>query len=90
MMPHHQLKAFQDRLFGLKTCYALTRQDLDASPTCPHAPYRPVEQPPDALSAAEVLASLDEQLDELVREWTQTLLTNLDDQEGPRGGGVMR
>jgi energy-coupling factor transporter ATP-binding protein EcfA2 len=83
MMPHHQLKAFQDRLFGLKTCYALTRQDLEASPTCPHAPYRPVEQPPDdvlgTLSAAEVLASLDEQLDELVREWTQTLLTNLDD-----------
>jgi len=83
MMPHHQLKAFQDRLFGLKTCYALTRQDLEASPTCPHASYRPVEQPADsvlgALSAAEVLASLDEQLDELVREWTQTLLTNLDD-----------
>jgi hypothetical protein len=79
MMPHQQLKAFQDRLFGLKTCYALSRQDLDASPTCPHSPFRPVEQPPGAQTAGEVLASLDEQLDELVQDWTKTLLANLDD-----------
>ena len=79
MMPHHQLKAFQDRLFGLKTCYALSRQDLDASPTCPHSPYRPAEQPQGAQPAGEVLAGLDDQLDVLVSDWTQTLLTNLDD-----------
>jgi len=79
MMPHHQLKAFQDRLFGLKTCYALSRQDLDASPTCPHSPFRPAEQPQGAQPAGEVLAGLDDQLDVLVSDWTQTLLTNLDD-----------
>ncbi|MDY0063099.1 MAG: DUF6079 family protein [Myxococcota bacterium] len=79
MMPHHLLKAFQDRLFGLKTCYALSRQDLAASPTCPHSPFRPADQPPGAQSAAEVLGVLDEQLDVLVGDWTQTLLTNLDD-----------
>ncbi len=79
MMPHHQLKAFQDRLFGLKTCYALSRQDLDSSPTCPHSPYRPAEQPQGSQSAGEVLAGLDDQLDVLVSDWTQTLLTNLDD-----------
>lgn len=79
MMPHHQLKAFQDRLFGLKTCYALSRQDLDSSPTCPHSPYRPAEQPQGAQPAGEVLAGLDDQLDVLVSDWTQTLLTNLDD-----------
>ena len=79
MMPHQQLKAFQDQLFALKTCFALTRQDLDATPTCPHSPYRPIEQPPQDRSASEILKDLDDQLDDLVRDWTQTLLTNLDD-----------
>ena len=79
MMPHHQLKTFQDRLFGLMTCYALSRQDLEVAPTCPHAPYRPAEQPPGGQSAGEVLAGLDDRLDGLVTDWTQTLLTNLDD-----------
>lgn len=79
MMPHHQLKTFQDTLFGLKTCYALSRQDLETSPTCPHVPYHPAEEDPDAPAAGAVLAVLDDQLDALVSEWTQTLLTNLDD-----------
>jgi len=83
MMPHHQLKAFQDRLFGLKTCYALSRGDLELAPICPHCGFRPADLPADSelrvLTAGAVLANLDEQLDELVREWTQTLLTNLDD-----------
>lgn len=69
----------QDRLFGLKTCYALSRQDLDASPTCPHLPFRPAELPPGAQPAGDVLAALDELLDVLVGDWTQTLLANLDD-----------
>lgn len=77
MMPNPQLKAFQDRLFGLRTCYSLSRQDLDASPTCPHVPFRPAEQAPGMQSAAEVLAGLDDQLDVLVNDWTRTLFTNL-------------
>ncbi|MBN1944774.1 MAG: hypothetical protein JW797_03815 [Bradymonadales bacterium] len=79
LLPHRQLQEFQDRLFGLKTCFALTRQDLDNSPICPHLPYRPVEHPSQPLSAADILAQLDDDLDQLVDEWTQTLLTNLED-----------
>ena len=79
MMAHHQLKAFQDKLFGLKTCFALSRQDLDQSPVCPHTQYRPVESPQGGASASDTLAGLDDQLDELMRDWTQTLLANLED-----------
>jgi hypothetical protein len=79
IMPHGQLKSLQDELFGLKTCYALSRKDLDASPVCPHTQYRPVENPPGPQSAAQILTGLDDQLDTLVTDWTQTLLSNLDD-----------
>ena len=79
IMPHQQLKSFQDTLFGLKTCFALSRQDIDAGPVCPHTPYRPVESPPGSQSAAQTLAGLNGRLDELVSDWTQTLLGNLED-----------
>ena len=79
IMPHQQLKSFQDTLFGLKTCFALSRQDLDQNPVCPHTGFRPVESPTGALSASEILAGLDDRLDTLVGDWTSTLLANLDD-----------
>ncbi len=79
MMPHHQLKDFQNRLFQLKTCFSLSRQDLEASPTCPHDHYRPVEAPPGPLSAAQIVADLDDELERMVDEWTRALLANLDD-----------
>ena len=78
-MPHQQLKSFQDTLFGLKTCFALSRRDLDTGPVCPHTPYRPVESAPRPRSAAQTLDDLDDRLDDLVRDWTQTLLGNLED-----------
>ncbi len=79
MMPAQQLRDFENRLFGLKTCFSLTRQDLEAEPICPHCRYRPVEESADGLPAADVLEHLDEQLDRMVAEWTQTLLGNLED-----------
>jgi hypothetical protein len=79
IMPHQQLQSFQDTLFGLKTCFALSRKDLKNSPVCPHSQFRPVESPPGPQSAAQILTGLDDQLDTLVNDWTQTLLNNLDD-----------
>jgi len=79
IMSGQQLNAFQDTLFGLKTCFALSGQDLDQNPICPHTGYRPMENPQGVLSASEVLAGLDDRLDTLVTDWTTTLLSNLDD-----------
>lgn len=36
MMPAQQLRDVQNQLFGLKTCFSLTKQDLDTDPVCPH------------------------------------------------------
>jgi len=78
MMHSSQLSDFQNRLGGLKSCFALTEQDLEASPTCPHCSFRPGTEGVGA-PAATVLDNLDAELDKLLEDWTQTLLTNLED-----------
>jgi hypothetical protein len=62
----------------LKSCFALTEQELDASPVCPHCNFKPGAEPP-AAPAGTVLDGLDDELDKLVANWTQTLLANLED-----------
>ena len=78
LMPRQQLTDFQNRLAGLKSCFALTEQEIDTSPICPHCSYKPAAEPWGA-PASVVLKDLQEELDRLVAEWTQTLLTNLED-----------
>lgn len=78
LMPRQHLSDFQNRLAGLRSCFALTEQELEASPICPHCNFKPSEEPP-ASPAGTMLDSLDSELDKLVENWTQTLLANLED-----------
>ena len=78
LMPRQYLSDFQNRLAGLRSCFALTEQELEASPVCPHCNFKPGSEPPTA-PAATMLDTLDNELDKLVEDWTQTLLTNLED-----------
>nr|MBC8363232.1 ATP-binding protein [Candidatus Desulfatibia profunda] len=78
LMPRQHLTDFQNRLAGLKSCFALTEQELNASPVCPNCNFKPGSEPL-AAHAGSVLDGLDEELDKMVENWTQTLLTNLED-----------
>jgi hypothetical protein len=78
LMPRQHLLDFQNRLAGLKSCFALTEQELEASPVCPHCGFKPGAEPP-AAPAATMLDALDGELEKLVENWTQTLLANLED-----------
>ncbi|HOG49515.1 MAG TPA: DUF6079 family protein [Lentisphaeria bacterium] len=78
LMPRQRLVEFQNRLAGLKSCSALTEQELDASPVCPHCGFRPSMEPT-AVMGAQVISNLDTQLDEMLAEWTAALLKNLED-----------
>ena len=78
LMPRQHLTDFQDRLAELKSCFALTEQEMAVSPVCPHCGYKPGAESP-AAPAGSLLDGLDEELDTLSAAWTQTLLTNLDD-----------
>jgi predicted ATPase/soluble cytochrome b562 len=78
LMPRQHLKDFQNCLAGLKSCFALTEQDIDAAPVCPHCNYKPGVEPV-TVPAATTLDALDAELDKLVEDWTRTLLNNLED-----------
>jgi len=78
LMPRQQLIDFQERLNKLQSCFALTEQELDAAPVCPHCNYKPAAEPSTA-KASTLLDGLDDELDTLVANWIQTLLTNLED-----------
>jgi hypothetical protein len=78
LMPRQHLTDLQNRLAGLKSCFALTEPELGASPVCPHCSYKPAAEPP-AAPAGIVLNSIDAELDKSLDDWTQTLLANLED-----------
>lgn len=78
LMPLQQLSDYQNRLVGLKSCFALTEHELNVAPVCSHCNYQPTVEPAPA-PANSLLDELDDELDKLVEDWTQTLLTNLED-----------
>jgi hypothetical protein len=78
LMPRQHLTEFQNRLAALKSCFGLTEQDLKAAPVCPHCGFKPGAEFSTAPAGA-LLTALDEELDTLVVDWTQTLLANLED-----------
>jgi len=78
LMPRQQLTDYQNRLAGLKSCFALTEQNLDASPICPHCGFRPSVEP-FALAGSQMIDQMDAQLDAMVTAWTSTILSNLED-----------
>ena len=78
LMPRQHLTDFQDRLAGLKSCFALTEQEMNVSPVCPHCDYKPGTEPA-TTPAGALLDGLGGELDEMFSDWTQTLLTNLED-----------
>ena len=78
MMPKQQLNDLQNQIWPLKTCFQITRPDLDADPVCPHCQFRPTDWTRTE-TAAQVLAAANGALDTLDADWRQTLLNNLAD-----------
>jgi hypothetical protein len=79
LMPRQQLVDLQERLAKLESCFALTPQDLDADPACPHCSFRPPDLKIIVPPAKTRLEGVDADLDTLLSAWTQTLLGNLQD-----------
>ncbi len=78
LMPRQQFTEYQNRLGGLKSCFALTEQNLDASPICPHCGFRPSLEN-SMVGGAQMIEQMDAQLDTMVENWTATILGNLED-----------
>ena len=69
-MPRQHIVDYHERLTGLKSCTALTEQDLRATPVCPHCGFKPGPVPA-AMSAEMVLHGLKEELSTLTENWTR-------------------
>ncbi|HEY9692440.1 MAG TPA: DUF6079 family protein [Oculatellaceae cyanobacterium] len=78
MMNAGQLTDYQHRLANLKSCFALTEKDMQATPICPHCQFRPANEVVE-VAASQQLLEMDAELDRVLAEWTQTLLANLED-----------
>ncbi len=73
-----QLVDFQNRLANLTPCYSFTKKDLNAAPLCPHCTFKP-SQESIASPVGNRLSRLEDDLERLYDEWTNTLLNNLED-----------
>jgi hypothetical protein len=89
LMPRQQLSDFQNRLGGLRTCFALTQLDLDASPVCQHCNFRLVSEP-DSVAASQAIRMLEDELERLHDSWTKTLLSNLEDPTTQQNLGLLK
>jgi len=75
-----QLVDFQNRLANLTPCYSFLKKDLNATPLCPHpgCAFTPSREGI-AVPVGNRLSKLEDDLDRLYDEWTNTLLNNLED-----------
>ncbi|MBF0235883.1 MAG: ATP-binding protein, partial [Desulfamplus sp.] len=78
LMPRQQLTDYQNRLAGMKSCFALTEQNLETTPACPHCGFRPSVET-GTVQGVLMIDQMDNDLDAMVANWTSTLLGNLED-----------
>ena len=78
LLPHASLTELQTRLSKLTPCFTLVKDDMDASPICPHCNFRPQEETLGA-SGLAVLQQIDGLLDTTLENWRKTLVDNLSD-----------
>lgn len=78
ILPGNQLNDFRNALASLKAANALSEKDLQMDPVPSHSGFQPNHEDL-SVSASQKLENLENKLDQLVGEWTQTLLDNLED-----------
>lgn len=78
LLPQGELTQFQNELSALKTCFSLTQDDLENSTFCPHCEFRPADESVDP-SASARLDALEDEVEDMMENWTTVLLENLQD-----------
>lgn len=71
-----KLTAIEQDMADLKVCYELTPTELKTSHICPHCHYNIGDRVP---NVAGRLDNLETRIDDLLKEWTQTLLNTISD-----------
>ena len=71
-----KLTAIEQDMADLKVCYELTPTELKVSHICPHCHYNIGDRVPNVVGR---LDNLENRIDDLLTEWTQTLLNTISD-----------
>ncbi|KAF5065053.1 hypothetical protein DSECCO2_278080 [anaerobic digester metagenome] len=71
-----KLTAIEQDLIELRVCYELTPAELKSSSICPHCRYNLGDKVKNVIGQ---LDSLENRIDDLVAEWTQTLINTISD-----------
>jgi hypothetical protein len=76
VLHRRQLEEGRRSLDRLQECTQLTEQDLQASPICPHCQFSPLGEE-GLVPMEQRLAAIDGMLDQLLADWTRSLVENL-------------
>lgn len=72
----HVFEQWKEKFDTLKECYQLTPEKLAHQPECTNCHFNPREE---SMIERVSLEDLDEELDSILENWTETLLTNFND-----------
>ena len=78
ILPSRQLEEWKSKLDQLKFCWNLKKDDLEHAVICPHCRYRPKDEP---YIQQVSISKLNEELEELLTSWTETVISTLNDAE---------
>jgi hypothetical protein len=78
ILPSGQLTDYRNKLASLKTAGSLSEKDLLMDPVPNNSDFRPINEDL-STSASTRLNNLEDQLEQMVNSWTETLLENLAD-----------
>lgn len=76
VLPRANFYTIDHELAALKVCYELTSTELEANPICPHCHMGLDDGSP---NVAGRLDQIEGQMDQLLKDWTETLLNTIDD-----------
>jgi hypothetical protein len=78
ILPSNQLTEYRNELASLKSAGPLSEKDLLADPVPNSSDFRPINEDL-SISASTKLGILEDQLNQMINGWTNTLLDNLED-----------
>jgi hypothetical protein len=88
LLPEKALSGLQDRLLGIQSCPGLQAADLRSHSACPHCGYAPAVESGKAL-VTEQLEGVEQDFEDLCRQWVEVLLVNLNTPEAITNIGLL-
>lgn len=88
LLPEKTLAGLQDQLSKIQSCPGLQAADLRSHSACPHCGYAPAVEAGKE-PAAEQLESVEQDFEDLCRQWVEVLLANLNTPEAITNIGLL-